>query len=250
MNKINLEFKWTVSRGRETYGYNINTLYADGIKVARCNGGGYDMEGTNLGTYLESHFADRLLKLTPNQMPEQSHWQPERAGVCADKCWEKWKVEFYADRPIENMPKLPDDCFTCPVCQGSTRPSREGKTVSDGHYFSGLVFVDPKYNPLKATLTRCDDTFTKPEDVGKTFGQLQKEGKIVDLEVIRTWYKNTSHHPTARHTVPSIDGACGMNSVMKIGNAIGLTFEYVPVRSKKLDVYIMHVDAIKQEVAA
>lgn len=54
--------RWTVSRGRDTYGYNICTLMIDGIKVASCDGGGYDMEGTVLGEWLEEAYADRLLR--------------------------------------------------------------------------------------------------------------------------------------------------------------------------------------------
>ena len=48
-----LEFRWSVSRGYETYGYNICSLWVDGRKVASCNGGGYDMKGTSLGNWLE-----------------------------------------------------------------------------------------------------------------------------------------------------------------------------------------------------
>ena len=62
MEKL-LEFKWTVSKGRDTYGWNICTLYADGIKVARCNGGNYDMKGTCLGLWAEVAFKEELLKL-------------------------------------------------------------------------------------------------------------------------------------------------------------------------------------------
>lgn len=58
-----LIFKWTVSRGRDTYGYNICSLYADGEKVASCNGGGYDMRGTALGKYLTESFRDRFLAI-------------------------------------------------------------------------------------------------------------------------------------------------------------------------------------------
>jgi hypothetical protein len=55
-----LAFKWTVSRARDTRGWNVCTLYVDGQKVAQCNGGGYDMEGTVLGDWLANRFADRL----------------------------------------------------------------------------------------------------------------------------------------------------------------------------------------------
>lgn len=39
--------RWTVSRGQDTYGYNICTIVGEGIK-GRCMGGGYDMLGTSL----------------------------------------------------------------------------------------------------------------------------------------------------------------------------------------------------------
>lgn len=68
-----LHFKWTISRARDTYGYNVCTLHADGRKVARCNGGGYDMKGTCLGDFIAKHYADRLNALTPDDMPENSH---------------------------------------------------------------------------------------------------------------------------------------------------------------------------------
>lgn len=58
-----LDFKWTVSRGRDTYGYNICSLWVDGRKVSACNGGGYDMEGTSLGIWAARMFRDRLLTL-------------------------------------------------------------------------------------------------------------------------------------------------------------------------------------------
>ena len=60
MVEKNLTVKWTVSRGRDTYGYTICTLYVDGVKAARCNGGGYDMQGTVLGHWLAAAYPDRL----------------------------------------------------------------------------------------------------------------------------------------------------------------------------------------------
>lgn len=238
---ITLEFKWTVSRGRDSYGYNICTLYADGRKVARCNGGGYDMKGTCLGNYLVSHFADRLRLLKESDMPSNSHWEYERARVCDGDCKEKAFAKMLeSDQEHIELPKLPEDCYECPTCKGKTRQSNDGKRIDDGRSFYGLRFYDPNYDPSKAKLERADDCFTKSDDVGKTFEQLQAEGKIVDLEIIREAYKRTSAHATERHTAPTIDGACGMSSVQAIAKAVGLTLEYVPVRSKKLDVYQMH----------
>ena len=61
---LNAEFRWTVSRGRDTYGYNIVTLRINGDKVASYNGGGYDMEGSCLGDWLAQHAAKELLAIT------------------------------------------------------------------------------------------------------------------------------------------------------------------------------------------
>ena len=61
-----LDFKWTVSRGQDTYGYNICSLWVDRFKVTSCNGGGYDMQGTCLGNYIANNYQDRLLKLNAN----------------------------------------------------------------------------------------------------------------------------------------------------------------------------------------
>ena len=58
-----LEFKWTVSRGRDTYGYNICSLRVNDQKASSCNGGGYDMEGTALGDWVAQNFKSELLKL-------------------------------------------------------------------------------------------------------------------------------------------------------------------------------------------
>ncbi len=72
-NVRNLHFKFTTSRGRDTYGYNICTLLVDGEKVAKCIGGGYDMQGTAFGEWLQNYFQATLLKFMNdsgiNEMP-------------------------------------------------------------------------------------------------------------------------------------------------------------------------------------
>lgn len=108
----------------------------------------------------------------------------------------------------------------------------------DEQQLYGLRFYDPNYNAANAILEHADGTFTKPEDVGKTLGELHKAGKIVDLEAIRASYKQSSPHATERHTMPTIDGACGESSVMRILNAIGLTLDRVHDGSK-LDIYVI-----------
>lgn len=163
-----LEFKWTVSRGRDTYGYNICSLYVDGKKMASCNGGGYDMQGTCLGNWIARAYPERLLEV---------------------------KEEFY-----------------------------------------GLRFYDPNFDPGKVVLEHAP-VFGKDEDKGKTVEQLEKEGKSLGLERYQQFHGNAAKVPTERHVIPRIDGACGMSSVQRIGEAIGMKFEYVPVRSKNITIY-------------
>jgi hypothetical protein len=154
-----LQFKWTESRARDTYGYNICTLYVDGVKRGCCNGGGYDMQGTSLGHWIQREFRDRLLKL---------------------------KTPFY-----------------------------------------GLTFHDPNFDPGKA---KPPCTPSDKEDKGKTVEQLEAEGKSLGLDRYQAFYAGSSDVPTERHTVPSIDGACGQSSVERIGNAIGVNFQRLPGR--------------------
>lgn len=63
MTEHTLNITWTVSRGRNTYGYHVVTLCERGEVKARCNGGGYDMRGTVFAEWLENAFQERLLKI-------------------------------------------------------------------------------------------------------------------------------------------------------------------------------------------
>jgi len=62
-----LELKWSVSRGRETYGYNIATLRTQDGKRYTCNGGGYDMIGTVFGAWLQDVHQAGLTRLDVSQ---------------------------------------------------------------------------------------------------------------------------------------------------------------------------------------
>lgn len=57
-----LEIRWTVSRGRETEGWNICTLQDtwDSKSKHKTCGGGYDMQGTVFAKWLEANFLDRI----------------------------------------------------------------------------------------------------------------------------------------------------------------------------------------------
>lgn len=197
-----IEIIWGTSRGRDSYGYTTCSLRVDGKRRAYCNGGGYDMRGTVLGSFIASEFQEELNALKPSDMPKQSHWE-----------------------------------------------QKAGKTVDDGRYFYGLRYIDPTYNPGQAKLEHADGCFTKPEDVGKTFDQLREEGKVVDLDVLRAAYKETSPHPTKRHTRAHIDGACGESSVRAIAEAIGYELRHI-VNRRNFDAYEMTPKAKSKTKAA
>lgn len=251
-----LEFKWTISRGRDTYGYNICSLYLDGRKVAACNGGGYDMKGTSLGNFIARAYADRLRALTPEQMPEQSHWESDRKKRCGGQCYETYTaalldaIERDQEEAFEKSVKLElydRDTDKCPHCGADTFWGPDaGKRINDGRYFYGLTFHDPNFDPGKAVIGEgCTDrTLARSIDgesqEGKTVEQAEAEGASFGLERYQAFYTASSKIPTERHTVPLIDGGCGFSSVEKIMEAIGLTLEGVRTRSRKSDIYILH----------
>lgn len=173
-----LEFKWGISRGRDTYGYNICTLYVNGRKVSSCNGGGYDMEGTCLGEFIARRYADRLQTLKVHR----------------------------------------------------------ATGYKDGRLY-GLSYHDPNYDPGKAVID------------GETVEEREKAEKSVGLERYQEFYRASSYIPTKTHTVPLIDGACGMSSVQRIMEAIRLKLEYVPVKSKNLTIYRL-IDEVDKESPA
>ena len=59
-----LHFKWTTSRGKDTYGYNICSLLDwNNNRVSKTTGGGYDMKGTALGYMMNEYLQDELRKI-------------------------------------------------------------------------------------------------------------------------------------------------------------------------------------------
>jgi hypothetical protein len=231
-----LEFKWSVSRGRETAGYNICSLYVDGVKAANCNGGGYDMKGMALGTWIARAYAARLLALTPDKMPEQSHWERSEPTLRICESVECLINQGMKDKEPEEYRTMSE---TCPVCGGPTRMDyHAGKRVDDGRYFYGLTFHDPDYNPGKAIIGKdaVDRTMGKGSD-GKTVEEAEAAGESLGLERYQAFYSASSRVPTKTHKVPLIDGGCGFSSVEKIMEAIDLHLEYVPTRGKKTHIY-------------
>jgi len=237
-----ITIRWTTSRGRDSYGYTVASLRDQrGRLMARCNGGGYDMRGTVLGHFIAGVFHKELLRLRPQDMPANSHWQHDHTRICDGDCKKKCDSQYMEavmnDTATPLLPRLDSNCFECPVCKGPTRDSGDGKQVDDGRYFYGLTYHDPDYDPGKAVIGKdCSDRTFSGKSEGKTVEQAEKDGDTVGLERYQAFYSASSKVPSRRHRAPLIDGACGVSSVMNIANAIGLSFDKVHSDSKT-DVY-------------
>jgi hypothetical protein len=244
-----IEITWGTSRGRDTYGYTVCSLRYNGRLIARCNGGGYDMRGTVIGNFVTWAFGPELRALKPEDMPMQSEYR-ETHRYCGDKCLDAWRelvLQAIADDKPEPapLPELSTDCRTCPVCQGYTRA--QGERVETGRSFYGLRFIDPNYDPSKAVIGQdCSDCTLADGSEGMTVAEAEAKGVSFGLERLQAAYKATAPHATERHTIPTIDGACGMSSVERILRAIGIGLHQV-VNKSKLDVY--EIVALETEAA-
>ena len=119
--KYNLKFKWTVSKAQDTYGYNICTLLVDGQKAARCNGGGYDMQGTCLGDWVASQFKDLLLKIKQDFYGLTFHnpnWQSSKEIIKREEEGKSLGLERYQDF-YKQSSKLPTEKHTIPQIDGA-----------------------------------------------------------------------------------------------------------------------------------
>jgi len=124
-----LKFKYTTSRGRDSYGYNICSLWVDGEKVSSTCGGGYDMKGKALGYWIARKFEKELLKFNKSFYGLTFHnpnWQPSKECLEEEKKDELTKLtglaryqDFYkqsSDLPTEQhtIPQLDGACgFGC-----------------------------------------------------------------------------------------------------------------------------------------
>jgi hypothetical protein len=78
--RYSLQFKYSTSRARDTYGYNLVTLYVDGVKVARECGGGYDMQGAALGQWVQNAFQSELIAMSDRAHAEYPRVNGEHTG--------------------------------------------------------------------------------------------------------------------------------------------------------------------------
>lgn len=70
-----LEISWSVSRGRDTYGYNICRL-DDSVNRHRfrCMGGGYDMIGTVFAEWFQTYYPEKLKALLAGRKTEDCNY--------------------------------------------------------------------------------------------------------------------------------------------------------------------------------
>jgi len=191
------------------------------------------MKGTSFGNWVARAFQDELLSLTPEQMPEQSHWEPDHKRVCDGVCkttFNNAMMKAIEDMGTEGFKKfkesvemelLDEGAWTCPYCGGNTRSSYGGKRIEDGRYFYGLTFHDPDFDPGKARIgVDCHDRTMGKGSEGKTVAEAEDAGESLGLERYQAFYSASAKQPDSSHRVPLIDGGCGFDQVVKILEAI------------------------------
>ena len=94
---LHLNYKWTTSRGRDTYGYNICTLRVYGEAVARCCGGGYDMEGSCLGEFVTAIFKPELIELAKQAVHGHGYSDGREYGCYGLISWSDDPAHVYID---------------------------------------------------------------------------------------------------------------------------------------------------------
>lgn len=103
-----LEIKWSISRGRDTYGYNICSLYVYGQKVTDCNGSGYDMIGTVIGELVTALFKSELEELSKGADLTNHHsdgreikfYNPKYGNRYEDDCYGLYTSDFDGNRTV------------------------------------------------------------------------------------------------------------------------------------------------------
>lgn len=210
------------------------------------------MEGTCLGNFIAANFTDRLLaRLKPS--PEAL--VPVKCDRCGGtgKTFTKW--DPCKDCRGAGFTSESDD--VCPTCKGAGKvcdPEQyhdcytcngKGTRIPADESYYGLTFHDPNYDPGKAIIGKdCSDrtlTLGEKRSDGLTVEEAEAQGVSIGLERYQAIYAASSKYPTERHTIPSIDGACGFSSVEKIGKAIGLELVSFLGRHKSDHIYILHV---------
>jgi len=118
---FNLKFKWTTSKARDSYGYNICTLFVNNERRTRCNGGGYDMQGTCLGNWIARQFEKKLLEFKKDFYGLTFHnpnWKPSEEIIEREEQGKSLGLERYQDF-YKQASKLPTKKHTIPQIDGA-----------------------------------------------------------------------------------------------------------------------------------
>ena len=117
----NLKFKWTTSKAQDSYGYNICTLFVNNERRTRCNGGGYDMQGTCLGNWIARQFEKKLLEFKKDFYGLTFHnpdWKPSEEIIEREEQGKSLGLERYQDF-YKQSSKLPTKKHTIPQIDGA-----------------------------------------------------------------------------------------------------------------------------------
>ena len=86
----NLSLKWSISRGRYTYGYNIVTLTDNSTgKRYRTDGGNYDMVGVVFSGWMDDNYRERYKSLEVSEfygLHERRDGYQYTDGACGLSC--------------------------------------------------------------------------------------------------------------------------------------------------------------------
>lgn len=87
-----LAISWSVSRGQDTYGYNICRLDTPAGRFRTC-GGGYDMTSTVLGKFLAEAYQSRLVSLA-----DRAHYKYDGRLVVSERADSIYGMMFDTER--------------------------------------------------------------------------------------------------------------------------------------------------------
>jgi len=140
----NLKFKWTTSKAQDSYGYNVCTLLVNREKKARCNGGGYDMQGTCLGDWIAKEFEKGLLKFKQDFYGLTYHnpnWQPTDETIEKEKKDGFVGLARYQDF-YKQSSSLPTEKHTIPQIDGACGFSSVEKILNNLGFKISLIDYD------------------------------------------------------------------------------------------------------------
>ena len=121
-----LSVSWSVSRGRDTYGYNICRLDDTTTgKRYRCMGGGYDMVGTVFAEWLEGVHQERLQKIR-NQAFYYNGFERNEKGLYGMRRRDDGTVSLDGGCGIDSMRRIAKACGLTVEWRGD----RKGNTVA------------------------------------------------------------------------------------------------------------------------